>query len=105
LSKKAKKIKDTDYLFISTYLRALESKLLDRERKERVLLAKTDDDAIKVLEECGYFVSSPISVSNIEHTLSERRAAMMSDLAYLAPNPDIVDVFRIKYDYHNARLW
>ena len=48
------KIKDTDYLPISTRIRAMENKLLTRERMERMLEAHTDDEAVKVLSECGY---------------------------------------------------
>ena len=45
------KWKDTDYLFISTRLRALESKMLTRERMERMLEARSNEDAVKVLAE------------------------------------------------------
>ena len=48
------KIKDTDYLFLSTRIRALERNLLTRERMERMLDAQTAGDAVKVLAECGY---------------------------------------------------
>ena len=46
----AKKIKDTDYLAISTRIRAMENGLLTRERMEQVLEARTDDEAVKTYE-------------------------------------------------------
>ena len=46
--------KDTDYLAISTRIRAMETKMLTRERMERMIDAKDTIDALKVLEECGY---------------------------------------------------
>ena len=46
----AKKIKDTEYLAISTRIRAMENGLLTRERMEQVLEARTDDEAVKILQ-------------------------------------------------------
>ena len=95
--------KDTDYLFISTRLRALEGKLLTRERMERMLEARSDDDAAKVLIECGYEGLEPLSSSNLEQSLKQRREETFSELGELAPDSRIVDVFRLKYDYHNIK--
>ena len=50
----AKKIKDTDYLAISARIRAMETGLLTRERMEQLLEARSDDEAVKILQECGY---------------------------------------------------
>ena len=47
------KLKDTDFLYISTRLRSMENRMLSRERMERMLEARTDEDAAKVLSECG----------------------------------------------------
>ena len=46
----AKKIKDTEYLAISTRIRAMENGLLTREKMEQVLDARTDDEAVKILD-------------------------------------------------------
>lgn len=97
------KLKDTDFLFISTYLRARESSLLNHERMERMLEARTDEDAAKVLSECGYSGLEPLTADALSRALSQARAETFSELASLSPNQDIVDVFRIKYDYHNAK--
>ena len=47
----AKKLKDTDYLFISTYLRAREKNLLTAARMERMIDAPSAEEAAKVLHE------------------------------------------------------
>lgn len=97
------KQRDIDYLFISTRLRSLENRLLTRERMERMLEARTDEDAAKVLAECGYQGLDPLSTQALERSLAQARAETFSELASMAPNPQIVDVFRMKYDYHNAK--
>lgn len=99
----SKKIKDTEYAFISAYLRAGEAKLVSRERLERMIEAPTAAEALRLLEECGYGDMTGVGVRELEIRLAERRNAAMSELASLAPAPEITDVFRVKYDYHNAK--
>ena len=43
------KIRDTDYLTISARVRAMENRLVTRERMERKVEARSDDEAVKVL--------------------------------------------------------
>ena len=61
-----KKTKDTDYLFLSSYLQA-----------------KSAHQSEAVPD----------------------RAAVYQELQKLAPDPQIVDFFRLKYDYHNAKVY
>ena len=61
-----KKTKDTDYLFLSSYLQAKMAHMDDR---------KPD------------------------------KAAAFREMQSMAPDPLIVDFFRLKYDYHNAKVY
>ena len=45
------KIRDTDYLTISARVRAMENRLVTRERMERMVEARSDDEAVEVLAE------------------------------------------------------
>lgn len=98
-----KKQKDTDYLFISTRLRVLESKMLTRERMERMLEARSTEDAVKVLTECGYEGLDPLTSAALEQSLKQSREETFSELTELAPDRALIDAFRIRYDYHNAK--
>lgn len=98
-----RKPKDTDFLFISASLRCQEANLLSRERMERMLEARSNDDAAKILAECGYKDLEPFTAQALTRSLEQARAETFAELAKFAPNKDIVDVFRIKYDYHNAK--
>lgn len=98
------KIKDTDYLFLSTRIRALECGLLSRERMERMLDAPTAADAAKILQECGYPEMEEITVDGINAMLAKVRARTFEDLYLSAPDRNIIDLFRVKYDYHNAKV-
>lgn len=100
----AKKLKEYDYLYISARIHAMETKLLTRERMERMLSARSAEEASKVLSECGYGDFPSLTPAAIEHTLDEARLSLFSELRRAAPDPAIVDVFCIKYDYHNAKV-
>lgn len=84
-------------------LRAREPKLLTNERAERMLDAPSFEEAAKLLTDCGYEDMSSMSAGEIETALAEHRAEVLSELEQLSPSKDIVDVFKMKYDYHNAK--
>jgi len=97
-------IKDTEYLYISTRVRALESRLLTHDRMIRMLEASTNDDATRVLLECGYPDMVPLDVYTIQETLAAEQRKAFEDLANFVPAPAIIDVFKVKYDYHNVKV-
>ena len=97
-------VKDIDYLFISTRIRTLEARLLTSERMARMLDAATSEDAAKTILECGYPEITPLTPQNIQAALLSEQQRVVADLAALSPNPDLVDVFRVKYDYHNVKV-
>ncbi|HBV67419.1 MAG TPA: hypothetical protein DEF04_04000, partial [Clostridiales bacterium] len=54
------KIKDTDYLFSTARVRSVEKNMLTRERAEKMIDAKTTEDALRVLEEISYGYSNEV---------------------------------------------
>ena len=100
----AKKQNEYDYLYLSARIHAMENKLLTRERMERMLSARSAEEAAKVLSECGYGDFPSLTPAAIEGVLDAARLALFADLRRAAPDPAIVDVFCIKYDYHNAKV-
>lgn len=96
--------KDTDYLFLTARIRAQERKLLTQERIERMLDAPTAADAAKVLTECGYPELEEVSVDGVNAILAEKRELIYADLHLFSPDQEIIDVFKIKYDYHNVKV-
>lgn len=97
-------IKDTDYVYLSTYIRAKEGGLLRRERLERMAAAPDFDEAAKVLAECGYPELEGASDAELEAAFAARREALLDDMEKLCPEPALVDAFRLRYDYHNAKV-
>ncbi|MBD5148705.1 MAG: V-type ATPase subunit, partial [Oscillibacter sp.] len=101
----AKKIKDTDYLVISARIKAMETGLLTRERMEQVLEARTDEEALKILQDCGYPELDAADPEAMDAALAQAREETLSDLAGGAPDPRYIDVFKLKYDYHNVKAF
>lgn len=99
----AKKIKDTDYLYLSAYIHARESNIIGKDRIERMLEARSPEEALKVLEDAGWKIPDNCGAEQLEALLSARRDEAFGDMGSLAPNAALVDAFRIKYDYHNAK--
>lgn len=98
------KYKDTDYLTISARIKAMENTLLSRERMEQMLDARTDEEAVKLLQECGYPEFSADKPEEMDAALSAAREASFQDLGDSAPDPRYLDIFKLKYDYHNAKV-
>ena len=99
-----KQIKDIDYIFLSTRIKAMERGLLSQERIERMLDAPTVEEAAKVLTECGYSEMEEITANELERVLGEQQQKVMSDLSSGAPDRNLVDIFKLRYDYHNAKV-
>ena len=96
-------IKKEAYLCLSAMLRAREPRLLNSDRAARMLEAASFEEAAKQLADCGYADMSSMSAKEIEGALSAHRSGIMEELDRLAPDRRVVDVFRMKYDYHNAK--
>ena len=97
-------INKEDYLYISSLLRAREPRMLSRDKAERMLDTPSVQDAAKMLTDSGYEDMSQMSVKEIENALSDKRAAVFHELETLVPNLAALDLFRLKYDYHNVKV-
>lgn len=98
------KQKDNDYIFLSTRVKAMERGLLTKERIEQMLDAHTTEEAAKVLVDCGYSEMTEITGTELDRILREKQQEIMADLGSSAPNKFVVDVFKLRYDYHNAKV-
>ena len=81
----------------------MENALLERERMDRMLEAGTVEEAAKVLTECGYPELQAVNVDTVDAMLAQAREELFGTLNDLAPDGEILDVFKVKYDYHNAK--
>lgn len=85
------KIRDTDYLTISARVRAMENRLVTR---ERMVEARSDDEAVKVLAECGYEELPALTNRGLDELLSAARAACTGSWAAQYPTNGWWSCFR-----------
>ncbi len=95
--------KKESYLCLSAMLRARENKLLNEDKVQRMLDAATFGEAAKLLVDCGYEDMSAMDSGEINTALNQHRSAILYELDGLVPEEGIVELFRMKYDYHNAK--
>ena len=98
-----KKINDTDYLAVSAYVRALENELLTEDQYEQLITAKSYDEEVKLLQSFGYGELEPKHPEALDADLTAVRAEALEELGNAIPNAGDLDVFKIKYDYHNVK--
>ena len=75
------KRRDTDYLFLTTRVRALECSLLDKGKMDQMLEAATPEDAARILTDCGYPELEVVNGKTVGDLLSRERARTLNDLA------------------------
>ena len=102
--KKRRDWKTTDYISISAALRAREAKMPDDDRLNQAISAQTKEDAAKLLAESGMPDMSEMSAREIDEALSRYRGEVFDDLTKYSECIPIVDLFRLKYDYHNVKV-
>ena len=97
-----KRRKDTDYLFLSARIRSLEKNLLTAQRLEQLLQAPSAENCSQLLTDLGY---DPIrDEATLQESLKKQREAVFAELERFMPEKELLDVFRIKYDYHNIKV-
>ena len=100
----SKKIKDNRFICLSAILRAKEARMLSGAKLERMLAEPSFADACRIATESGYEDMSEMDVAGINASLAAFRARELAEIADLAPDQSVLDLFRMKYGYHNAKV-
>jgi V/A-type H+-transporting ATPase subunit C len=95
---------DTRYAYAVARIRGMETKLLDRQWIER-LLSETAEGALKALGDSAYQeafadVEDP---GDIEAGLERALATTLEAVAEVAPEPELIDCFRLRADAANLK--
>ncbi len=98
-----KKHKDTDYLHISARIRCIEGQLMTNAQLTRLAEAGSAAEAAKLLEEKGWPAFDWRDMGQAERAIGQRRRQVMDLLYQHCPDPQLIEVFRLKYDYHNIK--
>jgi V/A-type H+-transporting ATPase subunit C len=99
-----KTIKDMDFLFLTSIIRAREVRMLDVEKINRILDVSAFSDVTGTLTDCGYPDMSDMSMSEIFTVLENYRADVFREFSEYDNVLSLLDLFRMKYDYHNVKV-
>ncbi|MGE4282609.1 MAG: V-type ATP synthase subunit C [Clostridia bacterium] len=97
---------DTQYAYAAARVRAIERKLLDKVKIDRMVEAKTAEEALKVLIDADYGYSDG-DISDAfayEIILKEEHKKVYKLLKEIAPQPEVFDIFLIGNDFHNIKV-
>ena len=96
---------ENKYLYSVTRIRALETKLLDKAKIERMIEARNADEIIKILYETEYAnsISEMKSVEDYESVLSKELSNTYKLLSEISPVPELTNLFQLRYDIHNLK--
>ncbi len=97
-----KKTKDTDYLYASGRIKALERGFLPRTTLMRLCESDSVADGIKLLAELTY-VSPDTTPATIEDEFTKAQQNCYREAAELFADKTMLDFFRARYDYHNVK--
>lgn len=97
----------TKYGFESGTIRVLEKKLLSKSMIERLVDAKTFKQQLHILSETDYshLFQKTDNISDIENDFEKALEELYQFLSTITNDKDIIAFFRLKYDYHNLKVF
>ena len=98
--------RDTSFAYAVGRIRALETRLLDRSKLERMIDAASVDEAIKILAETDYgsAVAELAAVHDFEEILQREMALTLAELEKMSPQKDLIALMRLRYDVLNLKI-
>lgn len=97
------KIQDRNYLFATARVRGKEKNLLSRDKAEKMIEAKTAEDALKVLYDLEYGSGEPVEPHDFEVLLTGEHKAAYDFIMSVAPDKRCFTMFLYPADYHNLK--
>lgn len=99
-------MQEIDYKGVNTILRTYELKLLAEADYDRMLKASSLKDALDVLKGTGYEFdeNETLMNKNFEGFLIKHLAEVYQDLFSITPVAEIVELFALRYTYHNLKV-
>ena len=96
---------ENKYLYSVTRIRALETKLLDKAKIERMIEARNADEIVKLLSETEYgsSISEMKGIEDYETVLSKELSKTYELLREISPVPELTNLFSLRYDIQNLK--
>ena len=92
-----------DYMFLTSMINVRVLNMISYERMQQILMTGDYAAAARLFAESGWPDMAGMDLAGIDRTLSERREKIFNDIESVIPEDEVVEIFRLKYDYHNAK--
>ena len=96
-----KHYRDTDYLQATARVRAMEGFMVDGRGFTKMIDAKNAEEAFKVLSDAQ--IATGYDLPDYEKAFNHNLKETYDLVASVSPIPQLVDIFRYKYDGHNLK--
>lgn len=99
-------MRDTDYKGINTLIRTYELRLLKTEDFERMIKADDLASALDILKGTDYEFDQAevLRTKDFNQFAMNHLANVYRELYELAPTPELIDLFTLRYTYHNLKV-
>jgi V/A-type H+-transporting ATPase subunit C len=97
---------DSKYAYAAGRIRALETRLLDRQRLERMLDSESAEAALRSLQDSDYgqYLADVGSAAEYERMLESEREAVYELFRRLCLDEDALSIYFSRFDFHNIRV-
>ena len=92
-----------DYMFLASKIKMRAAAMITFERLEQILNSGDLNTATRLLAESGWPNMVGMSTEQIEEVLSDRWAGLIKEFSMLVPEDQVLELFQIPYDCHNAK--
>lgn len=99
-------MRDTDYKGINTLIRTYELRLLKREDFERLIKADSLKAVLDFLKSTDYEIDTEevLHDKRFNEFLMMHLSNVYEELYEVAPQPELIDLFSLRYSYHNLKV-
>ena len=97
---------DPRYAYAVGRIRALETKLLGRERFDQMVEAEEAEEVLRALADTDYgpLLSEMKSPDEFEVALDKELKGVLILISHLSLDLELTDLFRLRYDFHNLKV-
>ncbi len=97
---------DPKYAYGVGRIRALEARLLSKQRIEQMVEARTGEKALLLLSDTDYspFLSELKDIKKFEEVLNKELKRVLGLISKLSHDPELTDLFHLRYDFQNLKL-
>lgn len=96
-------MKETDYAYAVAYTRTLENKMLTKTDIEALINCATVQDALNILSDRDYGITSEYSKYNIDEMLKDEIIKAWNEVSFAAPKGNQLYIFLYQNDFHNLK--